>query len=180
VGPEKPEWQERQEGKALIRVLPSCPSSPVILFLFLSHLAVGIVLTLVFVSREAGVKFFRFNAGLAAILLAVAFALRPPETSSTDVGRLAVLALVVAEAAILVYWATVGRVLAAVRPLIAGTAVIGLGLVRGWIKIRSGSRDRPVTQTARRQFAIAIDTGPAVGGGGLSGTVRLDHHFGGG
>jgi len=62
----------------------------------------------------------------------------------------------------------------------AGTAVIGLGLVRGWIKIRSGSRDRPVTQTARRQFAIAIDTGPAVGGGGLSGTVRLDHHFGGG
>jgi hypothetical protein len=30
------------------------------------------VFTLVFVSREAGVKFFRFNAGLAAILLAVA------------------------------------------------------------------------------------------------------------
>ena len=40
-----------------------------ILYLFLSHLGLGIVFTLACVSREAGVKFFRFNAGLAAILL---------------------------------------------------------------------------------------------------------------
>src|SRR5213083_2389696 len=69
---------------------PACPALPAssahpaypasnmslstILFLFLAHLGVGIVFTLVFVSREAGVKFFRFNAGLAAILLAVALA----------------------------------------------------------------------------------------------------------
>jgi protein NrfD len=99
-----------------------------ILFLFLAHLGVGIVFTLVFVSREAGVKFFRFNAGLAAILLAVAFALRPPETWSTGLGRLAVLALVVVEAAIFVYWATVGRALASVRPAIVATAV-GAGLI---------------------------------------------------
>ena len=38
-----------------------------ILFLFLAHLAVGIVFSLVFVSKDAGVKFFRFNTGLAAI-----------------------------------------------------------------------------------------------------------------
>jgi protein NrfD len=100
----------------------------VILFLFLAHLGVGIVFTLVFVSREAGVKFFRFNAGLAAILLAVAFALRPPETMSTDLGRLAVLGLVVVEAAIILYWATVGRALASVRPAIVATAV-GAGLI---------------------------------------------------
>ena len=99
-----------------------------ILFLFLAHLGVGIVFTLVFVSREAGVKFFRFNAGLAAILLAVAFALRPPETMSTDLGRLAVLGLVVVEAAIILYWATVGRALASVRPAIVATAV-GAGLI---------------------------------------------------
>jgi protein NrfD len=99
-----------------------------ILFLFLSHLAVGIVFSLVFVSREAGVKFFRFNTGLAAILLGVAFALRPPETSATDIGRLAVLALVVVEAAMLLYWATVGRALASVRPAIVAAAV-GAGLV---------------------------------------------------
>ena len=99
-----------------------------ILFLFLSHLAVGIVLTLVFVSREAGVKFFRFNAGLAVVLLAVAFALRPPEASATEAGRVAVLALGVFEAAMLLYWSTVGRALASIRPAIVGIAVAA-GLV---------------------------------------------------
>ena len=99
-----------------------------ILFLFLAHVAIGIVFTLVFVSREAGVKFFRFNAGLAAILLGVAFALRPPEASATAAGRLAVIALIVAEAAVVVYWATVGRTLASIRPAIVATAV-GAGLV---------------------------------------------------
>ena len=99
-----------------------------ILFLFLSHLAVGIVLTLVFVSREAGVKFFRFNAGLAVVLLAVAFALRPPEAWATEAGRVAVFALGVFEAAMLLYWGTVGRALAAVRPAIVGIAVAA-GLV---------------------------------------------------
>jgi hypothetical protein len=99
-----------------------------ILFLFLAHLAVGIVFSLVFVSRDAGVKFFRFNAGLAVILLAVAFALKPPEASATEAGRLAVVALAVLEAAMLLYWGTVGRALASVRPGIIGLAVAA-GLV---------------------------------------------------
>jgi hypothetical protein len=55
----------------------------------------------------------------------------------------------------------------------AGTAVIGLGLVRGFLKIRSGSRDRPVVQTARREFAIAIDTGTATAPAGNELRVRL-------
>ena len=42
-----------------------------VLFLFLAHLGVGIAFTLALVSREAGVKFFRFNGGLAAILLVI-------------------------------------------------------------------------------------------------------------
>ena len=86
-----------------------------VLFLFLAHLGVGIVCTLLFVGREAGVKFFRFNAGLAAILLAVALAFQ------FDV------ALAVSEAALVVYWATVGRMLARVRPIIVAVAV-GAGL----------------------------------------------------
>jgi protein NrfD len=94
----------------------------VILFLFLSHLAVGIVLTLLLVSREAGVKFFRFNAGLAVVLLAVALALRPPEASATAAGQVAMLALVVFEVAMLLYWGTVGRALASIRPAIVGIA----------------------------------------------------------
>jgi len=100
----------------------------VILFLFLAHLAIGIVFSLVFVSREAGVKFFRFNAGLAVVLLGVAFVLRPPEASATEAGRLAVLALAVLEAAMLLYWGTIGRALASVRPAIVGVAVVA-GLV---------------------------------------------------
>jgi protein NrfD len=97
-----------------------------VLFLFLAHLGVGIVGTLLFVSREAGVKFFRFNYGLAAILIAIALAFRPSE-SNTAVDSFALAALVVSEAAIVVYWATVGRMLAAIRPALVGVAV-GAGL----------------------------------------------------
>jgi len=96
----------------------------VVLFLFLSHLAVGIVFTLVFVSREMGVKFFRFNAGVAALLLVAAFTFRPPEASATESGRVAFIALVVLEVMLVVYWATVGRALASIRPAIAGTGLV--------------------------------------------------------
>jgi protein NrfD len=96
-----------------------------VLFLFLSHLAIGIVFTLVFVSREAGVKFFRFNAGLAALLMVAAFTFRPPEVSSaSEWGRIAFGALIVLEAAIVIYWATVGRTLASIRPAIAVTGIL--------------------------------------------------------
>ena len=92
-----------------------------ILFLFLAHLGIGIILTLVLVSRDAGVKFFRFNAGLAAILIAAGIAFRPPDDAGVF-AHVAFAALIVAEAAIVIYWATVGRSLASVRPAILGTA----------------------------------------------------------
>jgi protein NrfD len=95
-----------------------------VLFLFLSHLAIGVVFTLAFVSREAGVKFFRFNAGLAALLLVAAFAFRPPEVVADTWGRIGFGALIVLEAALVLYWATIGRVLASIRPLIAGTGIL--------------------------------------------------------
>jgi protein NrfD len=100
----------------------------VILFLFLTHLALGIVFTLVLVSRQAGVKFFRFNAGLAAALIAVAFVFRPTEVEPTIASRVGIAALVVAEAAIVVYWLTVGRVLASIRPALVWVACVA-GLV---------------------------------------------------
>ena len=56
-----------------------------VLFFFLAHLGVGIAWSLVFVSREAGVKFFRFNAGLAAILVAFALAFRVAALDGTPV-----------------------------------------------------------------------------------------------
>lgn len=91
-----------------------------ILFLFLSHLGVGIAFTLALVSREAGVKFFRFNAGLAAILVATALIFGRAGPFGP-----AEWALVVSEAAIVLYWATVGRTLARIRPAIVMVAVGG-------------------------------------------------------
>jgi hypothetical protein len=93
----------------------------VILFLFLTHLAIGIILTLVLVSREAGVKFFRFNAGLAAALIGVALAFRPSGEPGV-VDTVALAALVVCQAAVVLYWATVGRTLASIRPGIVAVA----------------------------------------------------------
>jgi len=99
-----------------------------VLFLFLAHLGVGIAFTLAFVSREAGVKFFRFNAGLAAILIAIALAFRygalgPAVSSPSREDQIADLALACGEAALVLYWATVGRSLARIRPAIAAVAI---------------------------------------------------------
>src|SRR4029077_14033418 len=109
-----------------------------VLFLFLTHLAIGIVFTLALVSREAGVKFFRFNAGLAAILIAVAFAFRPGGEST--VARIALGSLLVTEAAIVLYWATVGRALASIRPMIVAVACAGgvVALVLQAIDVTTG------------------------------------------
>jgi len=101
-----------------------------ILFLFLAHLGVGIAFTLVFVSRDAGVKFFRFNAGLAAMLIAIALAFyyggaNPGDPPRTRLSQLAVLTLAAAEAALVLYWATIGRMLAKVRPALVVIAVGG-------------------------------------------------------
>ena len=101
-----------------------------ILFLFLAHLGVGIACTLVFVSREAGVKFFRFNAGLAAILIAVGLAFHysganPADPPPTRLAFLALLVLDAAEVALVLYWATIGRMLARIRPALVAVAVGG-------------------------------------------------------
>lgn len=98
-----------------------------VLFLFLTHFGIGIIFTLALVSREAGVKFFRFNAGLAAILIAVAFAFRAGGAETT-IWRLGLGSLLVTEAAVVLYWATVGRALASIRPIIVGVAC-GAGIV---------------------------------------------------
>jgi protein NrfD len=117
-----------------------------VLFLFLAHLGVGIVFTLTLVSRDAGVKFFRFNAGLASVLLVIALAFGYNNTTSlADIGLapspfdrlgngigavpvglrgLDLQLLVLCTVAIVVYWATVGRSLAKIRPGILWFSVV--------------------------------------------------------
>ena len=113
-----------------------------ILFLFLVHLGIGITLVLVWVQREAGVKFFRFNAGTAALLIAVGFALRPAPANPGLIYNAATASLLVAEAALVIYWATIGRMLARVRPALLWTAVVA-GVTCVVLQAFDVSRDAP-------------------------------------
>jgi protein NrfD len=115
-----------------------------VLFLFLAHLGVGIIGTLPFVSREAGVKFFRFNAGLAGILMAIALAFRPAGSSVVS-DTLPLSTLVVSELAIVFYWATVGRTLARIRPALMAVAVGGgVAAIVTQALVVSGNRGLPM------------------------------------
>src|SRR4051795_13574968 len=90
---------------------PGPVSLSTVLFLFLAHLGVGIAFTLLFVSRDAGVKFFRFNAGLGAILIAIALAFRysaPAPSMSAALDRGALLALDAAEAVLVLLIMAIG------------------------------------------------------------------------
>ena len=99
-----------------------------VLFFFLAHLGVGIVFTLLFVPRDAGVKFFRFNGGLAALLLVIALAFRFQAAgaglSTSDV------ALVFSAFVTVFYWATIGRAFTPAR-----TAILAIAAIAGLIAV---------------------------------------------
>ena len=99
-----------------------------VLFLFMAHLGIGVAGTLLLVGQAAGVKFFRFNAGLAAALLLIALAFRPETLAGPGVDVVGLVALVVATGALLTYWATVGRALSRIRPLLLWTTLLGGGV----------------------------------------------------
>jgi hypothetical protein len=123
-----------------------------VLFFFLAHLGVGIAFTLLFVHREAGVKFFRFNGGLAALLLGIALAFRyqtlrmPPIGAVSGTGALGAgvsasdMALVASAGITLFYWATIGRVFTKARTaILAGASIAGLiGIALQGFEISSG------------------------------------------
>jgi hypothetical protein len=92
-----------------------------VLYLFLAHLGIGIAFTLLLVSKQAGVKFFRFNSGLAALLIAGALAFRPSpsQAGSAVITPATLVSLGVALGALTVYWLIAGRVLAKLRPILA-------------------------------------------------------------
>jgi protein NrfD len=144
-----------------------------VLFLFLAHLAFGVVLSLLFVSHEAGLKFFRFNAGLAAVLLAVGLAFRPSGLDVSAIDRIALLAVWAAEGVIVLYWATLGRALTRLRPAILGTAsaLALVALVAGGL---SSSAGRPVTVQA---LTVASFLSSAALLGGACTAMVLGHWY---
>jgi hypothetical protein len=113
-----------------------------VLFLFLVHLGVGVTLVLAWVKREAGVKFFRFNAGTAALIVAFGFALRPASDNHNILHTAATVSLLISEAALVVYWLTIGRMLAAIRPLLLWSAIVA-GLVAVVLQALEISREAP-------------------------------------
>lgn len=127
-----------------------------ILYLFLAHLGIGVFLSLFVVSKDAGVKFFRFNAGMAVLLIGVGIAFRPPD----DTGRLAqagFLALLVSGGAMALYWATVGRALAAWRRGILGVGgVAAVAAVLAQALAASADRSVPVQALTVASFVTSV------------------------
>ena len=152
-----------------------------VLFLFLAHLGVGIAFTLVLVSREAGVKFFRFNSGLAAILLALAVAFdlegRPlmVDGSSSREGVEAVSRagmvgamvgyrpLLICTGLMLFYWATVGRLFTKIRTgILAAAAIAGLiAIVLQALEVSAGGSSAVVALTVASFLTSAAMLGGA-------------------
>ncbi len=146
-----------------------------VLFFFLAHLGVGIAFTLLFVHREAGVKFFRFNGGLAAVLIGIALAFRyqavrmPPIEQSSGIGAVSAgaslsdLALFVSAVITLFYWGTIGRAFTRIRTaILAAAAIAGLAAIalQGF-EISSGSSSAVVALTVLSFLTSALMLGGA-------------------
>lgn len=144
-----------------------------VLFFFLAHLGVGIAFTLLFVDREAGVKFFRFNGGLAAVLLGIALAFRyqavtmridaPGVGASSVVVSLSDVALFISAAITLFYWATIGRIFTRARmAILAAAAIAGLiAIALQALEISSGSVSPVVALTVLSFLTSALMLGGA-------------------
>jgi len=132
-----------------------------VLFFFLAHLGVGIAFTLAFVHREAGVKFFRFNGGLAAILLVIALAFRFQAANASLLWS--DITLAVSAAITVFYWATIGRVFTKARTVIlAAAAIAGLAAIAlQGLEISSGSSASVVGLTVLSFLTSALMLGGA-------------------
>jgi len=146
-----------------------------VLFFFLAHLGVGIAFTLLFVHRDAGVKFFRFNGGLAAVLIGIALAFRyqailspSPDVSPgigaiTAAASLSDIALLVSAGITIFYWATIGRVFTRARTgILAAAAITGLAAIAiQGLEISSGSSSAVVALTVLSFLTSALMLGGA-------------------
>jgi protein NrfD len=145
-----------------------------VLFFFLAHLGVGIAFTLLFVNRDAGVKFFRFNGGLAAVLLGIALAfryqaVRLPIEAASGIGAESVsfslsdIVLLLTATIALFYWATIGRIFTRARSaILAAAAITGLiAIALQGLELSSGSSSPVVALTVLSFLTSALMLGGA-------------------
>lgn len=144
-----------------------------VLFLFLTHLGVGVSFTLALVDRRAGVKFFRFNAGLAAILIAIGLAFRPEVSDPDALATFALRALVAADAALVAFWAIVGRTLPRWRRPLTLMA-IGAGLTALVVQALGISAGHATMSSA---LIVASFLSSAAVLGGACGAMILGHWY---
>ncbi len=144
-----------------------------VLYLFLAHLAIGILFSLLVVSPEAGIKFFRFNSGMVAILIAVALAFRPSDEARSVASQAAFWGIWATEALVVVYWATIGRALTRYRRLLlAAASLVGLVvLVAGGLAVSAGW---PITV---RALTVASFISSAALLGGACTAMVLGHWY---
>jgi protein NrfD len=146
-----------------------------VLSLFLTHLGIGLAFTLLLVSREAGVKFFRFNTGLAALLIAIGFAFRGSTTSGLLV-VMATIGLAITELALVIHWATVGRMWVTIRPVLLPAAGIG-GLVALVAQALAIPSRAPLSGATGPLLTVASFVSSAMLLGGACGAMILGHWY---
>ena len=145
-----------------------------VVFLFLTHLGLGVGFTLLLVPQAAGIKFFRFNAGLGAALLLSALAFRPARMMvGADPRGVGMAALVVATGALLVSWATVGRVLPRLRRVLLWTAAIAGAVALAGEAIAAA----PAGSTLATWLTVASFFSSAALLGGTSTAMILGHWY---
>ena len=135
-------------------------------------------ITLALVSRQAGVKFFRFNAGLAAAIVAAGLMFQPAWPAVTDASlalvRVAANGFIWACLAALVsYWLIVGRVWPRLRPvLLYGAIACGAGamLSQSWLVAGDAS-------AVRRALIAASFLPSSLFLGGASTSMILGHWY---
>ena len=147
-----------------------------VLSLFLTHLGIGLAFVLLFVSREAGVKFFRFNTGLAAILVAIGLAVRAPMATTGIWPIIVTVALATAELALLVYWATVGRMWVKIRPVLLPAAAAG-GLVALVAQALVMPTRGPIPGAIETLLAVSSFVSSAMLLGSTCGAMILGHWY---
>jgi hypothetical protein len=145
-----------------------------VVYLFLARLGIGIAFTLLLVSKGAGVKFFRFNAGLAAALLAAALAFRPAAGAGHAIAsRGSVVALAIALASLTIYWLIAGRVFAWLRPYLAAAASVA-----GVVAIVVGAQGvRPAAALTDSLLTAASGISSAALLGGTCTAMVLGHWY---
>lgn len=155
-----------------------------VLFLFLTHLGIGVAFTLALVSRQAGVKFFRFNGGLAAAIIAAGLLFQPvwpadagwpaaPADAPDALRTAATASIWTCFAALFVYWLIVGRRWPSLRPvLLYGAIGFGLSaiLAQSWLV----AWDAP---SSRRALTALSFLTSALFLGGASTSMILGHWY---